>query len=941
MNGSMMNHGAGAGAGTGVTDAFPQNAGGWAQKKNFITDFGVKRRESRNPDSALLNSALSNSLVGGREGQESARNFTIPRIRKIAARGDGLAATLIGEKTVTEMNGAPFYQGTWKCRTCGHMNTGETHCKRCRSLRFAFRPAAEVSKRDDKTEQTWSHLKFIKPMDAAKPVVLTSSEVKDSIKTTSKFDQSREERLAQTKDGRYVAFRSSAAPAEVSPAEAFPAKAFPAEASPSPGGFKLRFGLGGDENVGRSQIPEKGIGRIKRIKSRRARGAPAFVTSTQDESNQLDKGSKRAKERKRSRVVSEHENEDDEDDWLGIEEKKERKKERAARKSAAPPTSIILPEYISVVNLAIALRVPLNRFGAKMHELGFEDTNHDHILDAETAGLIASEFNYEPNIVTPNESHDIRARPPVEDKSLLPPRPPVVTIMGHVDHGKTSLLDWLRKSSVAASEHGGITQHIGAFSVSMPSGRLITFLDTPGHAAFLDMRQRGANVTDIVILVVAADDSVKPQTLEALKHAQAAKVPIIVAVSKVDKEGLDLDRVKKDLARHGVEIEEYGGDTQVVPVSAKTGQGMVELEEAVIALADLLDFRAEKDGAAEGWVLEATKRKAGRAATVLVSRGTIRPGDVIVAGPTWTKARTLRDASGARLLTAGPGTPVEIDGWREQPKAGDQVLQAESEQQAKSAVDYRIEVAARDQMAADMAALNEARRAELQRREQKAEEKDEQPQEDKVQERGAGEESGSGSGSGSSELQAAKTQPGTKDVFFIIKADVSGSVEAVLNSVSALATSEVCPQIISSGVGPVTEFEIDHVATAGGHIISFNLDVEPSMIRRADQAGVEIISHNIIYRLIDDVKARLLEHLPPIVTLRVLGEAEIAQIFQFTVKARVQVPFAGCKVRNGVITRKGKVRVMRKGKEVYNGVLLFSLFCCSTLSEILSGKAKC
>lgn len=928
MNGSMMDHGAGAGAsaGSGGTDAFPQNAGGWAQKKNFIADFGVKKKESRNPVSDLLNSTLSGTLTGGREGRESAGNFTVNRSPKFRAREDGLAATLMGEKTVADPNGTPSYLGRWKCRNCRITNTVETHCKRCKSPRFTYQQAAEVSKRDDQPEQRWGHLKFTDSRKTAEPIVLITSEVKDSTKMTSQFDQSREERMAQTKDGRYVAFRSSAAPAEASPAEAFPAESFPAEsfpaeASSSGGGFKVRFCLSGDENVQRSQIPDKGIGRIKGGKSRRARGEHAFDVGTEDESNQLDKGSKRAKERKRSRVVSEYENEDDEN-WLRKEEKEERKKERAARKSAAPPTSIILPEYISVANLAIALRVPLNRFGAKMRGLGFEDTNHDHILDAETAGLIASEFNYEPNIVSPNESHDIRARPPLEDRSLLPPRPPVVTIMGHVDHGKTSLLDWLRKSSVAASEHGGITQHIGAFSVSMPSGRLITFLDTPGHAAFLDMRQRGANVTDIVILVVAADDSVKPQTLEALKHAQAAKVPIIVAVSKVDKEGLDLDRVKKDLAKHGVEIEEYGGDTQVVPVSAKTGQGMVELEEAVIVLADLLDVRAEQDGAVEGWVLEATKRKAGRAATVLVSRGTIRPGDVIVAGPTWTKARTLRDASGARLLTAGPGTPVEIDGWREQPKAGDQVLQAESEQQAKSAVDYRIEVAARDQMAADMAALNEVRRAELQRRAQKEEEKDEQPQEDQVQERGAKEESGSGS----NELQAAKTQPGTKDVFFIIKADVSGSVEAVLNSVSALGTSEVCPRIISSGVGPVTEFEIDHVATAGGHIISFNLDVEPGMIRRADQAGVEIINHNIIYRLMDDVKARLLEHLPPIITLRVLGEAEIAQIFQFTVKPRVQVPFAGCKVRNGIVTRKGKVRVMRKGKEVHNGELPFFFF---------------
>ena len=477
--------------------------------------------------------------------------------------------------------------------------------------------------------------------------------------------------------------------------------------------------------------------------------------------------------------------------------------------------------------------------------------------------------------------------------------------MGHVDHGKTTLLDWLRKSSVAASEHGGITQHIGAFSVSMPSGRLITFLDTPGHAAFLDMRQRGANVTDIVILVVAADDSVKPQTLEALKHAQAAKVPIIVAVNKVDKEDADVDRVKQDLARYGVEIEEYGGDTQVVPVSGKTGRGMAELEDAVIALADLLDMRAETDGAAEGWILEATTKKAGRVATVLVSRGTVRPGDVIVAGSTWARVRTLRDAGGAHVLAAGPGTPVEIDGWREQPSAGEQVLPAESEQQAKDVVDYRIELAERDQMATDMAALNEARRLAQQKLEQ-----------EELNEKGTGT---SATGDTAS---AVKSQPGVKDVYFVIKADVSGSVEAVLNSVTALGNSEVRPHILRSGVGPVTEFDIEHVATAQGYIISFNTTLEPSMVRLADEAGVQILDHSIIYRLVDDVKAKLSEHLPPIITQRVLGEAEVVRIFEISVKRQGKVPIAGCKVRHGIVTRKGKVRIMRNREMIYNGIFV-------------------
>lgn len=348
-------------------------------------------------------------------------------------------------------------------------------------------------------------------------------------------------------------------------------------------------------------------------------------------------------------------------------ERKQRNKQRhAEKKLLGPPTPIYLPEFIGVGNLAGALHIRLEDFTDKMQDLGFQDVSNDHILDAETAGLIASEFNYEP-IKDQTENLDLVARPPAEDKSLFPLRPPVVTIMGHVDHGKTTLLDWLRKSSVAATEHGGITQHIGAFSVQMPSGRTITFLDTPGHAAFLDMRQRGANVTDIVILVVAADDSVKPQTIEAIKHAQAAQVPMIVAVNKVDKDDANVDRVKQDLARYGVEIEDYGGDTQVVCVSGKTGQGMETLEESAVALADVLDMRAELDGPAEGWVLEATKRKAGRVATILVRRGTLHKGDIVVAGTTWARVRALRNEAGVIVDSAGPGIPVEVDGWKDQP----------------------------------------------------------------------------------------------------------------------------------------------------------------------------------------------------------------------------------------------------------------------------------
>lgn len=645
----------------------------------------------------------------------------------------------------------------------------------------------------------------------------------------------------------------------------------------------------------------------------------------------------------------------------------ERIRKKISRKKSRAPKQINLPEFITVSNLATVLKVKAEDFGRRLRALGFEATHNDIILDAETAGLIAAEFNFEP-VVNTGGSNELVARPPAIDVSILPARPPVVTIMGHVDHGKTTLLDWLRKSSVAASEHGGITQHIGAFSVSMPGGRLITFLDTPGHAAFLNMRQRGANVTDIVILVVAADDSVKPQTVEAIKHARAAKVPMIVAVSKIDKEEANVERVKHDLARHGLEIEDFGGDTQVVCISGKTGQGMAELEDAAIALADILDLRAETDGQAEGRILESTTNKGGRIATVLVQRSTITCGDVLVAGLTWAKVRSLRNEAGAQVTVAGPGTPVEIDGWKDQPAAGDEVLQAPDEQTAKSVIEHRIELQKSSKMAADMVAINEARRIEQEKRELEKRKLREinkavaaaealakaagstgravasaraRARIEVEEAHAAGSVGVAGAAGGrtvtpaSEALTPEPSQPGVKEVLFVIKADVSGSVEAVLNSVSALGNSEVYAHVLRSGVGPLTEFDIEHAATVKGHIICFNVTVEPKMAHMAEAAGVKILDSRIIYSLVDDVKAMLSEQLAPIITQKVLGEAEVAQIFEITTKNKVTVPVAGCKVRNGVLDRNKKVKLLRGREIIYDGKLFpsFSHFSLTPAYE--------
>lgn len=633
---------------------------------------------------------------------------------------------------------------------------------------------------------------------------------------------------------------------------------------------------------------------------RYARLSEAFEPDDDVKPKKSNKQSAKRQNRKPSKMMNpDDEFFDDEFDDYAPRSKRRKDKKRNDSKPAGP-TPIFLPEFISVRNLAEVLAVEVRTFMELLEDMGFEDTKNTDILDAETAGLIATEFNFEP--VFSQAEDDLTAAPPPEDKSILPSRPPVVTIMGHVDHGKTTILDWLRKSSVAASEHGGITQHIGAFSVPMPSGKLITFLDTPGHAAFLDMRRRGADVTDMVILVVAADDSVKPQTIEAIKHAKEAKVPVIVAINKVDKDNADPEKVKQDLARNSVDVEDFGGDVQAVCVSGKTGQGMLELEEAAVTLSELLDHRAEVDGNAEGFVIEATAKKGGRVATVLVKRGTLRPGDIVVAGPSWARIRTLRNEAGVLVDEATPGTPVQVDGWKEQPSAGSEVLQAPSEQKAKDAVAVRLEKVDNKKLSQDMEAINESRRVESERRQKELD---------------AAKKENASSVENDSTEESSKSGP--KGVPFFVKADVSGSAEALVNSISALGNSEVFPKVLRSAVGPISEFDVQHAAVAKGHVISFNQPIEPSLVRMAEMEGVRIMDHNIIYELIDDVKDKLSEHLPPIVTHRVTGEAEISEVFNISKKGKDTTAIAGCKVRNGLISRNHKTRVLRGTETVYDG----------------------
>lgn len=597
-----------------------------------------------------------------------------------------------------------------------------------------------------------------------------------------------------------------------------------------------------------------------------------------------------------------------------------RKAERAAGQREGGGTQVQLPEFVSVSNLAQQLDVGYEPFVKRLEELGYDDVFPGKVLNREISGMIAMEYNFEPMYETngsiggksQEEERDLKPAPEVEDTEFLPTRPPVVTIMGHVDHGKTTILDYLRSTSVAAGEAGGITQHIGAFSVPLSaSGKTITFLDTPGHAAFMSMRQRGANVTDVVILVVAADDSVKPQTLESVRCAREAGVPMIVAVNKVDKEEADVQRVKQDLSRHGVEIEDYGGDVQVVEVSGKTGLGMEELEENVVTLSEILDHRSDTDGAVEGWVLEATTKRAGRVATVLVKRGTLRPGAILVAGNTWTRVRSLRDERDQVLAEVGPGMPVEVDGWRDQPVAGDEVLQAPGEQKATDVVAYRVEKGERLKMQDDMDAINESRRVEQERR--KAAEK-------------AGRAAQAALAAGEDPVAASAPTPvradestGQLTIPFIIKADVSGSAEAVSAYIPSITSPFIAPTILSSGVGAIHESDVELASAAGGHIIAFNLAKNDDMRGLAESKGVKVLENNIIYRVLEDVKEVLESRLAPILTQKVTGEADIGVVFEIGLGGRKKAKIAGCKVRNGLVSRNARVRVLRGGEKVYDG----------------------
>ena len=497
-------------------------------------------------------------------------------------------------------------------------------------------------------------------------------------------------------------------------------------------------------------------------------------------------------------------------------------------------------------------------------------------IDADTAQLIAEELGHTVRRVAESDVEEGMFDAPDDPANLLP-RAPVVTIMGHVDHGKTSLLDAIRSTDVAAAEAGGITQHIGAYQVKSPSGGRITFIDTPGHAAFTAMRARGAKITDIVVLVVAADDGVMPQTVEAIHHARAAKVPIIVAINKIDKPDAKPERVRTELLQHEIQVESLGGEVLEVEVSAKEKRNLDRLLDVIALQAEVLELKANPNRPAEGTVIEARlDRGRGPVATVLVQRGTLKPGDVVVAGSEWGRVRALVSDTGHAVVAAGPSMPVEVLGFNGTPEASDRLAVVESEARAREIADYRAR-----QKREILAARQTGMRGSLE------------------------------------QMMSQIKTAGRKEVPLVIKGDVQGSVEAIVGALDKLSTEEVVARVIFAGAGGITESDVTLAEASGAVVIGFNVRAHKEAREAAEQAGIEIRYYDIIYALVDDVKKAMSGLLPPTLRETTLGNAVILEVFKVSKVGNV----AGCRVTDGVVERGANVRLIRDNVVVHQGKL--------------------
>jgi translation initiation factor IF-2 len=558
----------------------------------------------------------------------------------------------------------------------------------------------------------------------------------------------------------------------------------------------------------------------------------------------------------------------------------QRRREREKRRQAGVQQprdkvmrEVIIPEVITIQELANRMTeravdvIRLLMGQGAMHKI-------NDAIDADTAELIVREFGHTPKRVAESDVEEGFTGTADADEDQLP-RAPVVTIMGHVDHGKTSLLDAIRQTNVAEGEAGGITQHIGAYQVTAPSGQEITFIDTPGHEAFTAMRARGAKATDIVVLVVAADDGVMPQTVEAINHAKAADVPLIVAINKMDKPGADPQRVRTDLLQHEVIVESMSGETLEVQVSAIKRTGIEKLLETILLQSELLDLKANPNRSAEGVIIEAKlERGRGPVGTVLVQRGSLHIGDIIVAGTAWGRVRALIDDRGEPVDSAGPSVPVEILGFDSAPEAGDPFAVVENEARARELTDYRLR----------------KRRQTL---------------------------GSAGTSRTLEQMMQQLKESGRKEFPLVIKGDVQGSVEAIVGALRKLGTDEVEARIVHSGVGGITESDIVLGGASKAVVLGFNVRANVQAKSAADQAGVEVRYYNIIYDLVDDVKAAMSGLLSPTIREIFLGNARIMEVFNISKIGKV----AGCRVSEGRVERGAKVRLIRDNVVIHEGTL--------------------
>ncbi len=720
--------------------------------------------------------------------------------------------------------------------------TGEERAARARALESARQDEADAEReRKEQAEEDERNRVAAEEAERREAEERAAEEARRETerKTTEEAEKARQEAAAAKDTAKPAAEKPAAKPKAKAPARRKEAEAEAEESA-----------------AAQQQRRKKGHGHrlsIERRDQRRRTGKLTVVQALSDEERQRSLASvRRAREREKRAAA-------------GRQTGEVRKVVR----------EVVVPEAITVQELGNRMAVRGGEVVKALMKMGVMATANQ-VIDADTAELVVSEFGHRLKRVSEADV-EVGLSGPEDSAEQLQPRAPVVTVMGHVDHGKTSLLDALRATDVAGGEAGGITQHIGAYQVDMASGAKITFLDTPGHAAFSQMRQRGANTTDIVVLVVAADDGVMPQTAEAIQHTQAAEVPMIVAINKMDRPDANPDKVRNELLQHNIVVEELGGDVQTVPVSALKRDNLDKLEEAILLQAEILELAANPDRPAEGVVIEA-RRESGRGvvATLLVQRGSLRIGDIVVAGSEWGRVRALIDDRGANIREAGPSEPVEVLGLNDTPQAGDEMVVVADEARAREVTEYR----------------------QSQRRERTA----------------------LAGARGSVEQMLSEIAQGeAKELPLVIKADVHGSMEAILASLANLTKNEdeVSSRVLLSGVGGISRSDVTLAAASNAVIFGFNVRADPSARAMAKRDGVDIRYYSVIYELLEDVRGMLSGMLAPVEREELLGYARIKEVFNITKVGKV----AGCEVTEGSVRRGAHVRILRDNVVIHTGAL--------------------